>query len=169
MKQLILVRHAKAEAHGSRSSDFERRLTEKGKRNSSIIANRIKDNGCSPDLLISSPAYRALETAEEFADVFSIKHELIRQKQAIYDEYDPAIFLGLLDTVDDNIGTIMMFGHNPSMSEFGWYMCRKFRNSMKKTAALGIGIEANNWASILPGSGKLMYYEILTDGDKAMT
>ena len=67
MKKLILVRHGKAEDGSPDISDFERSLTSKGKLLSRLVAHKLKAREKSPGILVTSPAFRALETALIFA------------------------------------------------------------------------------------------------------
>ena len=65
MKKLIFVRHGKAEEEAPGISDFERSLTSSGKKISKQMA-RLNQKKNLP-VFVSSPAFRALETALIFA------------------------------------------------------------------------------------------------------
>ncbi len=58
---LYLLRHAEAEPH--RADDFSRHLTEKGVRQAEKVGEFLKDQGITPDLILTSPVIRARETA----------------------------------------------------------------------------------------------------------
>ncbi len=72
MKKLIFVRHGRAEEPTSMIPDFERSLTTKGKNISEQMAAILKTKEKDPGVFITSPAFRALETALVFARVFEI-------------------------------------------------------------------------------------------------
>ncbi|HEX7493785.1 MAG TPA: histidine phosphatase family protein, partial [Bacteroidales bacterium] len=67
MKKLIFIRHGKAEDPVHEISDFERSLTLKGKIISRLMAQRLMEKEKSPGIIVTSPAFRALETAFIFA------------------------------------------------------------------------------------------------------
>ena len=55
MKTLLLVRHAKSGWNDPSLSDFDRTLTERGKSDANMMAQRIKDQSINIDLFVSSP------------------------------------------------------------------------------------------------------------------
>ena len=63
MKKIIFVRHGKAEEPCDGFADFERSLTERGKNISRLMASKLKEIEKDPGIIITSPAFRALETA----------------------------------------------------------------------------------------------------------
>ena len=67
MDRLILLRHGKAEAHAASGQDFDRPLTERGRRDVALVARRLAEAGQVPDLVLVSPAARARETWEAMA------------------------------------------------------------------------------------------------------
>ncbi|RZM26447.1 MAG: phosphohistidine phosphatase, partial [Pedobacter sp.] len=76
-KQLILVRHGKAENQLPDSSDFDRKLTNRGRRDATEMAERLKARSIKPSYLFSSPAPRALETGEIFSRVWDLDPQTI--------------------------------------------------------------------------------------------
>jgi len=68
MKKLIFVRHARAEDPTTGITDFDRSLTAKGKVISQQMARRFREKENNPGLMITSPAFRAIDTAFIFAN-----------------------------------------------------------------------------------------------------
>ena len=68
MKMIYIVRHARAHRKGIDSGDFNRKLTKEGQLDAYQIGRFLKSKNCLPDLLISSSADRAKETAEILAN-----------------------------------------------------------------------------------------------------
>ena len=62
--KLLLIRHAKAEAHGHPQGDGARALTEHGRRQSRKVGAFLRREDLVPDMVLSSPLVRARETAE---------------------------------------------------------------------------------------------------------
>ena len=70
MKLLYLVRHAKSSWRDDNLSDAERPLNKRGERDAPFMADLLQRKGINPDLMVSSPALRALSTAKIFAKSF---------------------------------------------------------------------------------------------------
>src|SRR3990167_1594568 len=87
-KTLILVRHAKAEdldASTSYKDDFKRELTHKGKEDAREMGQRLCSMKIKPGIIISSPAVRALQTAEIIAQEIQMNKDDIIKSKNIYD------------------------------------------------------------------------------------
>ena len=63
MKTLVLVRHAKSSWGKPGLEDRDRPLSRRGKRDAPRMGKRLAKQGVKPDLVLSSPARRALATA----------------------------------------------------------------------------------------------------------
>lgn len=70
MDRLILFRHGKTEARAPSGEDFDRRLTERGRRDVQRVAQALTEAGFSPDRALASAAVRARETWEAAAASF---------------------------------------------------------------------------------------------------
>ena len=66
-KELILMRHGKSD-WSKRLSDFQRPIKKRGFKESARIGRWLGEQNLVPDLIISSPAMRARETAETVAE-----------------------------------------------------------------------------------------------------
>ena len=84
MKRMIFVRHGKAEEHTGSNDDYLRSLTVKGKTVSEKMARVLKKKEKNPAVLVSSPAFRAYETAIIFARVLGYDPEKIILKESLY-------------------------------------------------------------------------------------
>ena len=70
LQRLILLRHGKAESVAESGGDFERGLTERGRRDAALIGRVLADAGITPDLALVSAARRARETWDEASPAF---------------------------------------------------------------------------------------------------
>jgi phosphohistidine phosphatase len=105
MKSLSLYRHAKTERDSDSGRDFDRRLMERGRDDAKRMGDEIRGLGLTFDLILSSPAARAAETAE-------IAGLTARFDQRIYDA-STGDLLGIVQTVDEGIERLAIVGHNP--------------------------------------------------------
>lgn len=126
-RMLVLVRHAKAQARAEGVADIDRRLTGPGRRScrasmakvASLLAGSSVDPQGVPQVdrkgisLWSSPAARALQTAEILADALGLPAQAIRVHDSLY-AADPAAFLAELS---DEPGTVVAVGHNPFLED----------------------------------------------------
>jgi phosphohistidine phosphatase len=158
MKKLIFVRHGRAEEQDSGISDFERSMTVKGKVISREMARRFREKESDPGLFITSPAFRALETAYIFAGEYGIKPEDIRIDSNLY--YKPGIkhLLELLDSVGDKVNTVTLFGHNPSFTEMPDRLCRNGCEFLTKTSVVCISFQIKTWSDLKLDSGTQEYF-----------
>ena len=105
MKSLTLFRHAKTERESSTGQDFDRRLAERGREDAPRIGNELRKLGLDYDLILSSPAARAAETAEMAG--LSAQFD-----QRIYDATTDEL-LAIVRQTDDSVNRLMIVGHNP--------------------------------------------------------
>lgn len=112
MKTIIFVRHAKSSWTDFRLSDFDRPLDERGVMDAPVMALKLKSAGVHPDLIISSPANRALTTANIFAEQFGCP--VITDKD-LYHGF-PENYLNALQNTASDIQTVALFGHNPGLT-----------------------------------------------------
>ena len=158
MKKIIFIRHGKAEDPAPKISDFERSLTVKGKIISKKMAIRLKDKEINPGLFITSPAFRALETALIFAEEFGIEPEKILLSSRIYYKMNIQYLHQLTTLVNDEINSITLFGHNPSFTELANILSKEGCDFMPKTGIIGISFNIMTWSEIKPDSGTLEYF-----------
>jgi len=111
-KELLLLRHGKSDWN-TNTSDFNRPLNKRGKRNVHQMAEWLKKHSLVPDLIISSPANRALSTAEIIGEGIGLDINTIQTKQRIY-EASLADLQRVLSQIPDSIQRLLLVGHNPA-------------------------------------------------------
>ena len=78
-----------------------------------------------PDFLLTSSAKRAVETARIFAKVFQHSAKKIVVNETLYTGSDLPVdqeFLELVRGFDEQHQSVMIFGHEPKMSEFASFL-----------------------------------------------
>ena len=158
MKKIVFIRHGRAEDPSPEITDFERSLTIKGKAISKMMANRFLEKESDPGLIITSPAFRALETAMIFASAFNIKHEKMRIDSDLYYKTNLNTLIGILNSVSDETNIITMLGHNPAFTEMPDRLCMEGCEFLTKTSIACISFHTNKWSEIKPDSGKMEYF-----------
>jgi phosphohistidine phosphatase len=154
MKQLLLIRHAKA-SHESGYTDFERPLTEKGVKNAHEIAQNLQKNGIKPQLLVTSPALRTHTTANIFTETLGLAEPMINK--VIYDASEDTL-LRVINELPDEQDFIALVGHNPGINQILYTLTGEHKEVHPGTAAL-IEFEADSWQEVSADTGKLTYYD----------
>ncbi|RLD38064.1 MAG: histidine phosphatase family protein [Bacteroidetes bacterium] len=141
MKTLYILRHGKSSWEQPEENDFNRPLLPKGQRRTQRISVHIKEHNLPVDLIISSPAVRAFETAKIVAQ--EIDCELITDEN-LYPGFSSDIW-EVIFSQPDEIDSLMIVGHNPGVtsmihdlidSSFDWL----------PTSGLGIiSFNTNTW------------------------
>lgn len=116
MLTLYLIRHAKSSWGNPGLRDHDRPLNERGLRDAPKMAQLLVEQGVKPDLLVSSPAKRALSTAMFFAEAFKIKSAELHREPNIYEAF-PQEILRLISELPASAHTVLLFGHNPTFTE----------------------------------------------------
>lgn len=158
MKKIIFVRHGRAEEQASGISDFERSLTVKGKIISREMARHFREKENDPGLFITSPAFRALETAYIFAGEFVIKPENIRVDSNLYFKCDIKYLFELLKTTGEEVDAITLFGHNPAFTEMPDRLCKNGCEFLTKTSVVCISFQIRTWSELKLDIGKQEYF-----------
>lgn len=148
MKQLSIVRHAHAE-HLMRQTDFERVLTEPGREEARLAAEKARSVIAVPDLILSSPAARTLETARIIADVFGIAAEAVMTDRSIYCAGIRDL-LSLLENLDPALHNVMLVGHNPDVTELAFTLSPVNVPFFKPATILTLELDIDSW-SMIPG------------------
>ena len=158
MKNLFLTRHAKSSWNNSGLADIDRPLNERGKKAAPFMGKLIVDKGEKPELLISSPANRALSTARAFGEVMGLVENDIIVNRAIYGAGAQQL-LELVQNQDDLHKSIMLFGHNPTFTSFVNMLTGSNIMNVVTCGVVRIDFEYSSWTDIDFGSGRLVYYE----------
>ncbi|MBK8043102.1 MAG: histidine phosphatase family protein [Haliscomenobacter sp.] len=111
MKTVYFVRHAKSSWSNESLRDIDRPLNKRGLRDAPLMARILREKGVKPDLFLSSPAKRALTTAEIFAAGLDV--DAIRVEPQLYEAF-PEDVLRVVQGVEDAVQTLFVFGHNPT-------------------------------------------------------
>ena len=113
MKTLLLLRHAKSSWDQPEIKDHDRPLNKRGKKEAPMVGNYLKANNLIPDLMLSSTARRAHDTAQAVADESGFDKP-IELNQDLYMS-EPACYLDILQSLPDSVSRVLVVGHNPDL------------------------------------------------------
>lgn len=158
MKTLYLVRHAKSSWKHPELTDFERPLNGRGKRNAPDMGQRLRNKGVLPDLMLSSPANRALTTCQVIAENIGYNPQLIKTDEAIY-HAGIGKLLHVTKHVDDTVKSLMLFGHNPGFTDFANALTNDDIWNIPTCGIFACSIKIDSWIDLEFGLGKKLWYD----------
>ena len=145
MKTLYLVRHAKSSKYVP-LADKDRPLDERGERDAPKMGQRLARRGAKPELIISSPAVRALATAQPIAKALGYKLADIALNDRLYaSEADE--LLVVIHALDDALQSVMLVGHNPEMSDLAHRLASEIID-MPTCAVAEFRFDASSWSQV---------------------
>ena len=154
MKTLLLMRHAKSSWKDATLRDFDRPLNSRGRHAAPLMAAHMRRKKLRPDLIISSPAVRARQTAALVVEHAGLAAEL-RYDERIY-EADAARLLEVISQADERAGELMLVGHNPGMEDLIRVLTGA--DELMPTAALArVELDIERWAKVRPQAGRLSW------------
>jgi phosphohistidine phosphatase len=113
MRELILLRHAHAEAAAIGQEDIDRPLSRQGQAEAEAAGQWLKANGYLPDRVICSSARRARETLEQVLSVIGYIEQ--RQEPRVYNATSGT----LMDVAEEHkeLARVLLIGHNPGCEQ----------------------------------------------------
>ena len=146
MRTLFLVRHAKSSRDDPTLPDKERPLNERGLRDAPRMGERLAKHGVKPDLILSSPALRALATAEIIARKLDYRGKDISVDERLY-AAAPDDVLEVIHELGDKPKRVMLFGHNPELTELAHQLSTKIID-MPTCAVAEFAFDTKSWANV---------------------
>ena len=147
MPTLIVLRHAKAVA-GLGLADIDRTLNERGRRDAAAAGEWLRENDLVPGLVLCSTAARTRETVA----LLDVDAE-VSFESGIYDN-DPDGLLDLVREAADDVGRLLLVGHNPSVHQLVHDLTGSAPESFPTCASAVIDLPGP-WADARRGAGTL--------------
>jgi phosphohistidine phosphatase len=157
MKTIYLVRHAKSSWKEAGLSDFERPLNKRGQHDAPFMAKLLAKKDEMPEVIVSSPALRALTTAKIFASEFNSDTQIVEEEK-IY-EAGLGNLIKIINNLPETNKTVMIFGHNPGLTYLANYLGDKSIDNIPTCGIVKITFDINSWQDISDGSGKIVFFE----------
>ena len=146
MKTLFLIRHAKTSWDDMALADKDRPLNDRGRRDAPKVGERLAKRRVKPDLILSSPATRALATAQIIAKKLDYKRSDIVVIDRLYaSEADE--LLDVIRHLDDGNDCVLLFGHNPELTELAHRLSSGITH-LPTCAVAEFAFDAKSWTRI---------------------
>jgi len=145
MKTLLLLRHAKSSWKQPEIHDHDRPLNKRGKKEAPRVGMYLKEHDLVPDLIISSTARRARDTAQAVLEESGFEGE-VDLYQDLYLS-DTSCYLDILRSLPDSARRVLVVGHNPDMDEF-LTMLTDSNDHMTTAALAQIDLPITSWQEL---------------------
>jgi phosphohistidine phosphatase len=116
MRRLTLVRHAKSDWSLPGQQDWDRVINKRGQKDAPEMARRLRARKLRPDLILTSPAVRALSTASIMARELKVPAGHIAQTRDFTWPTQSHI-VEVVRELGGDAKHLMVFGHNPGITE----------------------------------------------------
>lgn len=159
MKTIFLVRHAKSSWKDPSLDDIDRPLNKRGLRDAPFMGKLLRGRDVQPDRLLSSTAKRARTTAEFFADQLEVPKTQIELREEIYEAF-PEDVLDLIQSLPDDLSTVLIFGHNPTFTTLANQFSNEYIANVPTCGIVKIESGVEQWEKFDKKTGKLtaFYY-----------
>jgi phosphohistidine phosphatase len=158
LKTLFLLRHAKSSWKERGLSDFDRPLNSRGERDAPIMGERLKARHVKIDLIMSSPAKRALKTAQIIAGKIAYHIDSIREERMIYGASAKQM-MALISTVDDRFDQLLLVGHNPTFTLLAETLCKREFGNLPTCGIVEMSLNYESWAYCSEGLFELKRFD----------
>ncbi len=148
MKTIYIVRHAKSSWDFTELPDDQRPLLEVGKKRTRKVINALVEKKTpTPQIIISSHAVRAFETAKLFARALDYPPEQIQVSRQVY-YGDAEQLFDQFYGIDDSISAVMLVGHNPTLTQFVNMFSGNPLDSLPTSGIVCISFQTDKWTEI---------------------
>jgi phosphohistidine phosphatase len=159
MKRLTLLRHAKSSWDDSFLDDFERPLNPRGRRTAPEMGRRLTAADSVPDLIISSPARRAINTARMVAREMNYAEARLIEEPSLYHAGWGQI-LDVINSLETLAGHLMICGHNPGLTDLANMLCKARIDNMPTASVFCVDFDIDDWSQLESGTGQFVFFDM---------
>jgi phosphohistidine phosphatase len=154
-RNLVLIRHTKSDWSHAGLTDFERPLRADRTDDAKRMSKKLKQLKLYSDLIICSPAKRTRQTSEFFCHALEYDYNRVQFEMRLY-ESSAEDYLQVIREVNADVQTLLLFGHNPSITHLVHYFLPKHVVEMPTTGVVWISFQSPDWEvySTTPLEGK---------------
>jgi phosphohistidine phosphatase len=158
MKNLFLVRHAKSSWKHKNLTDLERPLNARGKRDAPFMGKLISREKIKPDIIMTSPANRAISTAKIFCEQMDFPFEEVKIFSRLYMP-DADELIDLIGETDESSRSLMIFSHNPGLTDLYNLVSDQYIENIPTCGITSIQFNEDSWKALKNKQGHLLFFE----------
>lgn len=156
MKIITLVRHGKSSWEFD-VSDRERPLKKRGVNDAKLVSELFKKKGLIPELIVSSPANRALSTCRIFINQLEFDDKLLQIKEELYD-FGGHQVIDFLKNLSEDYNNVMIFGHNHAFTSICNIFGDHYIDNLPTSGLMTIEFDVDRWNAIENGHTSLTIF-----------
>ncbi|MFW6222719.1 MAG: SixA phosphatase family protein [Bacteroidota bacterium] len=157
-KALHIVRHGKSSWKYENIMDYDRPLKNRGIKNNYSIAEKIS-SFVQVDLIISSPAVRALHTATIFARVLDLPLSDLALSDVLYASHEEVVY-NFLTNLDNEHNQVMVVGHNPTLTNLANRFIAEPIDNIPTSGCVSIKFDVDDWGAIEETQVKTVHFTV---------
>jgi len=140
--------------------DFDRKLSDRGKRDAPRMGKRLKEKDVCAGLMVSSPAKRAFSTARRMGKVLQYDKAQIKTDERLYHADEEAI-LSVVRELKDKHDAVMLFGHNPGLTDFvnSFQTGELDLDNLPTCGIVAFQLDIESWKDAAWGKGKILFFD----------
>lgn len=142
------MRHGKSSWDNPGLSDIERPLKSRGIKEAALVSKKLSKLKAVPDLIMTSPATRARDTAIIVAQHLGVDLQKLQIEPSIYGAGVQDV-LRVLSYVSSDPETIMVFGHNPTFTQVVNHFQAEFLDNLPTCGCYGFEMDIESWDQLL--------------------
>lgn len=158
MKTLIITRHAKSDWSNLHQKDFDRELNERGLRDAPMMGKRLLNRCVHLDLIVSSTAKRAAQTAKLIANEINYSSTKIQWEDTLY-HAQPAVIQEKIFSISNNINSLMIVCHNPGITDFVNILTNNMIDNMPTCGMCALQFDIEKWEDLPTAKTQLLFYD----------
>ncbi|MDO5523690.1 MAG: histidine phosphatase family protein [Bacteroidia bacterium] len=158
MKKLLIMRHGKSAWDSEYLNDYDRPLNERGKKNAAEMGRFLLEECGKPELILTSSAKRAMETATLAAISLSYPQEKIEAGKELYLAETGEIMRSIAN-IHAEVNTCLLIGHNPGLTDLVNYFGLKLDN-LPTASVVHMEFDASTWKDISPKNARFQWIKL---------
>ena len=163
MKEIVFIRHAKSDWGSEFLKDVDRPLAERGYRDAYTMCEWYRLNKPVPDLIVSSPAARAANTALMFMRHLGLTTQSFAFDDRIYEAPADRLLL-VVRSLPESASRVMIFGHNPGFTNLSNVLGENvFFDNVPTCGIVAFDARVSKWKDVEPKKAALQYYQFPKD------
>jgi phosphohistidine phosphatase len=156
MRILLMQRHAQAESGAAYARDFDRELTDSGRRDAKRLGAHLSDIDQVPPYVLSSAAVRARETAQYMLEGAQAEDTEVTMTDALY-QAAPEQVLNEIRSLTSGVSTAYLVGHQPAWGAVIQRLTGA-QVDMRTGAIACIQLPVRSWSQVKARSGRLVWF-----------
>ncbi|MFD2785063.1 SixA phosphatase family protein [Hymenobacter rubripertinctus] len=158
MKTLYLMRHAKSSWSFDTLNDQQRPLNDRGRDDAPLMGRALAEREVELDLIVSSPAVRALSTAALVAKELEHSPEQLQVIEGIYEATVPDL-LTIVQQLPDSAAAVLLVGHNNTLTDFANLLSPSEIPPMPTASIACLKFKTDQWADVSQANAEYYFFD----------